>query len=715
MKVKSYQAKLRFITSFRKLVKVVDIITGRRVTIIYSWKHSAIWKYQQNFSPKYLSHVAEKNQNISYTKMVFTCVICKRGFPTLRGHNIHYVSCKRKERNYVKRMNSVNCSIDVTESQDIEPRVETALIVESDVLPLLVNDECLVNPPCHQTPTKNINANLPPFIDGNRLNSTTTVNTLPGDDFVNLVDSAYNETIFWKKNLFMLPSGKAAKLFILELSFWIDQFNRDTKLQHIALKVFMLLPNLLLQKPSKESKAKEHNTKLADRLQLWKEGKIKLLLKEGRTIQKRITTSKRRSQTDTSKLFAKLMLQGKVSAALKILSDDDEHGVLPPTDETIEELKKKHPPPAAIQKETLLQGPLQEVESFYFDNINADLIRIAARQTKGAAGPSKLDAEQFKAILCSKKFKHEGQQLCENIATMAKKVATEVIDPTSPETYVACKLIPLNKNPGIRPIGIGETLRRIIGKTVGWVLKNDIQEVAGPLQVATGLESGAEAAIHAMRQIFEHEDCEAVILVDADNAFNSLNRQVALHNIQYLCPQFATILINTYRNPSRLIINGGKELLSQEGTTQGDNLAMAFYALSTVLMQNQLRSVTETKQVWLSDDATGAGKIPPLKRWLDVLIVEGKKCGYFIKESKSWIISKSEDIQNTAKEIFKNTSIKFTTSGKRHLGASIGSKQFRDYVSEKVVKWCKELEILSTIVSSEPQAAFAACFHSRRS
>ena len=44
-------------------------------------------------------------------------------------------------------------------------------------------------------------------------------------------------------------------------------------------------------------------------------------------------------------------------------------------------------------------------------------------------------------------------------------------------------------------------------------------------------------------------------------------------------PQFATILINTSRNHSRLIINNEKEILSQEGTTQSDNLALYFYTL----------------------------------------------------------------------------------------------------------------------------------------
>ena len=29
--------------------------------------------------------------------------------------------------------------------------------------------------------------------------------------------------------------------------------------------------------------------------------------------------------------------------------------------------------------------------------------------------------------------------------------------------FIACRLMPIDKNPGIRPIGVGEVLRRIVG------------------------------------------------------------------------------------------------------------------------------------------------------------------------------------------------------------------------------------------------------------
>ena len=106
--------------------------------------------------------------------------------------------------------------------------------------------------------------------------------------------------------------------------------------------------------------------------------------------------------------------------------------------------------------------------------------------------------------------------------------------------------------------------------------------------MATGLQSVAEAAIHSMKEIFDDEQTDAVILVDASNTFNSLNRNAALHNIQILCPQFSAILMNIYRLSVRMIVFGSKDIVPNEGATQGDNLAMSLYAHGTATLLNYL-------------------------------------------------------------------------------------------------------------------------------
>ena len=56
-----------------------------------------------------------------------------------------------------------------------------------------------------------------------------------------------------------------------------------------------------------------------------------------------------------------------------------------------------------------------------------------------------------------------------------------------------------------------------------------------------------------MHTIFESDDTDAVLLIDASNVFNALNRAAALHNIRILCPIIAIYAINTYRQPARLL------------------------------------------------------------------------------------------------------------------------------------------------------------------
>ena len=91
-----------------------------------------------------------------------------------------------------------------------------------------------------------------------------------------------------------------------------------------------------------------------------------------------------------------------------------------------------------------------------------------------------------------------------------------------------------------------------------------------------------------------------VLLVDANDAFDRINRQAALHNINIICPSFSTILHNTYGMPIRLFITGEGELSSTEGTTLGDPLAMAMYALAVtpLIQSSSARHITSLVCWW---------------------------------------------------------------------------------------------------------------------
>ena len=74
-------------------------------------------------------------------------------------------------------------------------------------------------------------------------------------------------------------------------------------------------------------------------------------------------------------------------------------------------------------------------------------------------------------------------------------------------------------------------------------------------------------------------------------------------------------MINTFGQPARLFITGGEELISAEGTTQGDPLSMSLYAISLQPLITRLRVSSAAKQCWFADDATGSGQEPIDLKW----------------------------------------------------------------------------------------------------
>ena len=84
---------------------------------------------------------------------------------------------------------------------------------------------------------------------------------------------------------------------------------------------------------------------------------------------------------------------------------------------------------------------------------------------------------------------------------------------------VSNHLIALDKCPGVRPVGVGETLRRIVGKSVCMATLVDIEDLCGIDQLCGGVRSGIEGVVHAMNYLFaQHHDSVpgwGILLVDA--------------------------------------------------------------------------------------------------------------------------------------------------------------------------------------------------------
>ncbi len=84
--------------------------------------------------------------------------------------------------------------------------------------------------------------------------------------------------------------------------------------------------------------------------------------------------------------------------------------------------------------------------------------------------------------MCSS-FHDASRDLCNAVAAMGHRLCTTFVDPEGLKALTSCRLIAMDKQPGVRPIGIGEVARRIIGKAILSIVKDDVLKVAGVQQL----------------------------------------------------------------------------------------------------------------------------------------------------------------------------------------------------------------------------------------
>ena len=113
-----------------------------------------------------------------------------------------------------------------------------------------------------------------------------------------------------------------------------------------------------------------------------------------------------------------------------------------------------------------------------------------------------------------------------------------------------------------------------------------------------------------------------------------------------------------------------------------------------------------TKEVALADDFTVAVKLTSIRDCQGKLTVLGSKYGYFSKASKSYLIVKGDKLCET-RNVFNDSNVNITIKSKRHLGAVVGSNEYREeYVKDLVNDQNNQLVLLSSIAESQPQAAY---------
>ena len=558
-------------------------------------------------------------------------------------------------------------------------------------------------------------------LDDSRHSFDENIWNSPADDIQACFQEVYNECVQWERNLVMIPYGSAGSSFVNELARLISAFAADSPLRPISWTAVTVACQLLLQRPHPESRAAENATHITRRMKSWSCGRLEDILDEARCIQAHLPAGKRRQKlpdTVNDTTFSRRVFAGKVHSAARMVGDDSPGSVLGMEDsaggdKTVREvLHDKHPSPSpAVPGSLVAPTDSQRVNPILFERITPSLIKFVSRSMKGAAGPSGLDSEAWTRMLTC--FGPASNRLCTALADSARVLCTANIEPSFMEAFTAARLIPLDKSPGVRPIAVGEVFRRIIGRAIMKVIESDVRAATAPRQLCVGMPAACEAAVQAMAGVFGLPETEAVLLIDASNAFNSLNRNAALHNVPALCPALGQVFKNTYGAPCRLFVAGGGELLSREGTCQGDPLAMAIYAVAVMPLINKLsHECPNTTQLWYADDDSAAGTLQAASLYWSKLLQLGPDYGYHPSPEKTVLLVKPS-LEHAAQELFAGTGVRIVTDGCIYLGGALGSERFlHTFVSGKVDKWVRQVEHLSELATTQPHAAYTVLVRS---
>ena len=253
---------------------------------------------------------------------------------------------------------------------------------------------------------------------------------------------------------------------------------------------------------------------------------------------------------------------------------------------------------------------------------------------------------------------------------------------------------------GLRPIAVGNILRRLTSKLFARALDTKMKTLLAPHQLGVGSRNGCETAVHTVKQAVKLSPDKWVLQLDLQNAFNRVNRSSMLAEVARVIPECLSWAVSCYGTPSHLQF-GNSVLSSSSGVQQGDPLAGDLFAVSLQPVIEIIEGEVPTlaAHVWLHDDGTAVGTAEELQKVVDVVRREGPLRGLHLSEGpqgKSSIWSPSAPGTGDDDPLRRNIP-RVQEAGIKLLGAPIGSSE---YVVQFIKKRVEKIRDITTLLPS---------------
>ena len=352
----------------------------------------------------------------------------------------------------------------------------------------------------------------------------------------------------------------------------------------------LLLPQCVLNAPPRGGRkhAKAAAAYTLDRLRRWEDGeRILLWESRGRTSSKHrsLTTAERR---DLATSLAREGFEGKAC-----------DGLAPETADTVAALRALHP----VQPDPVAP-PLHELPPS--PDVVPDAVAKALQSFPSATapGPSALRVQHLREAC----WPGGRDGLMVQLAGVVTLLASGRACGDAAPLLAGATLVAIPKpQGGVRPIAIGEVLRRLTGKCLMELVRADARSALFPAQVGVAVPAGSEAAVHCVRAW--HERHAGAVNKVLENAFNTVSRQEVL---SATCAQFPALArwVNWCYGSCTTLQFGNTALQSAAGVQQGDPLGPLLFAAALQPIAAELREGPLDLAVFYLDDGVVAGDLP---------------------------------------------------------------------------------------------------------
>ena len=389
----------------------------------------------------------------------------------------------------------------------------------------------------------------------------------------------------------------------------------------------------------------------------------------------------------------RLASEGRYSDACASLLSEP---LAPLNEETYQKLQMKHPQGPTIHlPHTNTPDPLE---------INSKIVVAQLKRfPKGSApGLSALSAQHIlDAILPGEMTVVD--PLTEIIKSL---VSGKVLHDVMPFIAGANLTALIKKNSDIRPIAVGDTLRRLAARCLCSLLQVQAAKYFLPTQFGVAVPGGAEAIIHGLRLIWESnvDQDTALLKVDFSNAFNSVSRQLFLDQCLQVFPGIYSWVKWCYSSPSLLHYNN-QFISSSEGVQQGDPLGPLLFCLVLHKLVEKIESQNNNIQAncWYFDDGSIIANPTVLADIIHLIQSDGPALGLHINLEKSEVIWQSS---NVVYDIFPPQLTSHHVAEFDILGSPIGSsKHVANFLEGKLKKVAQLMEKFEQL--EDPQVAYS--------